>query len=90
VPGRGSTVLRMLGALALLVVGAVHLERYFAVHFRVVPVIGPLFLLNFFGATAIGLLLLLPLDRNHSPARSADCSHSAEPASPRRPLCSCS
>jgi hypothetical protein len=62
-PRRSAAFLRVLGALALLVVGAVHLEQYFAVHFSVVPVIGPLFLLNFIGATAIAVLLLLPLDR---------------------------
>jgi hypothetical protein len=56
-------VLRVLGALAVLVVGAVHLEQYFGVHYRVVPVIGPLFLLNFIGATALGLLLLAPTER---------------------------
>lgn len=55
--------LRVLGAVAVLVVGAVHLEQYFAVHYRVVPVIGPLFLLNFIGATALGLLLLSPAER---------------------------
>jgi hypothetical protein len=63
--GRGETVLRVLGALAVLVVGAVHLEQYFAVHFDVVPVIGPLFVLNFAGATLIALGLLLPLGRLH-------------------------
>jgi len=57
------TVLRTLGALAVLVVGAVHLEQYYAVHFNVVPTIGPLFLLNFVGATLIGLGLLIPLER---------------------------
>jgi hypothetical protein len=54
------SVLRVLGALAVLAVGAVHLEQYFAVHFAVVPVIGPLFALNFAGAAAIALGLLLP------------------------------
>src|SRR6185503_2704167 len=54
------TLLRVLGGLAVLVVGAVHLEQYFAVHFDVVPVIGPLFALNFAGAVVIGLGLLLP------------------------------
>jgi len=63
--GRGETVLRMLGALAVLVVGAVHLEQYFAVHFNVLPVIGPLFALNFAGATLIAIGLLLPLGRLH-------------------------
>jgi hypothetical protein len=61
--GRGGTVLRVSGAVAVLVVGAVHLEQYFAVHFRVVPVIGPLFLLNFIGAMMIGIGLLIPSAR---------------------------
>jgi len=52
--------LRVLGAIAVIVVGAVHLEQYFAVHFNVVPVIGPLFLLNFIAAAVIGLGLLIP------------------------------
>jgi hypothetical protein len=60
---RGGSVARVLGALAVLVVGAVHLEQYFAVHFMVVPVIGPLFALNFAGATLIGLGLLIPSAR---------------------------
>lgn len=34
-------------------------------HFRVVPVIGPLFLLNFIGSLLIGAGLLLPLRRLH-------------------------
>jgi hypothetical protein len=59
-PGRATTILRAVGALAVLVVGAIHLEQYFAEHFDVVPIIGPLFVLNFAGATLIGLGLLLP------------------------------
>jgi hypothetical protein len=55
--------LRTVGAVAVLVVGAVHLQQYFAVHFNVVPVIGPLFALNFVGATVIGLGLLVPSAR---------------------------
>lgn len=55
--------LRILGALAVLVVGVVHLQQYFAVYYRVIPVIGPLFLLNFIAATAIGLVLLAPVER---------------------------
>ena len=62
--GRG-TALRLLGATAVLVVGGVHLEQYFGVHFRVVPVIGPLFLLNFIGSVLIGVGLFLPLHRLH-------------------------
>jgi hypothetical protein len=62
--GRG-TPLRLLGATALLVVGGAHLEQYFGVHFRVVPVIGPLFLLNFIGSVLIAAGLFLPLHRLH-------------------------
>jgi hypothetical protein len=66
------TSLRVLGAVAVLVVGAVHLEQYFAVHFGVVPIIGPLFALNFAGAMLIGLgLLLPPLRRAHTLLASA-------------------
>jgi hypothetical protein len=64
---RPGTALRVLGALAVLAVGAVHLEQYFGVHFNVVPIIGPLFVLNFAGAALIALGLLLPLGRLHIP-----------------------
>ena len=63
---RTGTALRVLGALAVLTVGAVHLEQYFGVHFDVVPVIGPLFVLNFAGAALIAVGLLLPLGRLHA------------------------
>jgi hypothetical protein len=61
--GRTAAVLRTLGALAVLVVGAVHLEQYVAAHYDAVPTIGPLFVLNFAGATLLGLGLLVPLAR---------------------------
>ena len=61
--GGSPAVLRMLGAVAVLVIGAVHLDQYFGVHFDVVPVIGPLFVLNFAGAMVIGLGLLVPSAR---------------------------
>jgi hypothetical protein len=61
--GRAPAILRTLGAIAVLVVGAVHLQQYFGDHFDVVPIIGPLFLLNFAGATVIGLGLLVPAAR---------------------------
>jgi hypothetical protein len=61
--GRSATLLRTVGAIAVLVVGAVHLQQYFGEHFDVVPIIGPLFLLNFAGATVIGLGLLIPAAR---------------------------
>jgi hypothetical protein len=59
-PSRSGAVLRTLGALAVLVVGIVHLEQYFRVHFDVVPIIGPLFVLNFAAATVIALGLVVP------------------------------
>ena len=60
---RLATPTRVLGALALAAVGAVHLEQYVAVHYHVIPVIGPLFLLNFIGSVAVAALLLLPTGR---------------------------
>jgi hypothetical protein len=53
---------RVLGALALLTTGALHLQQYLVLY-SAVPVIGTLFLLNFAGASAIGLALLAPLQR---------------------------
>ncbi len=58
-----SHALRIGGAVALLVVGALHIDQYFAVHYQVIPVIGPLFLLNLIGAVVIALLLILPTER---------------------------
>ena len=58
--GRAPAILRTLGAIAVLVIGAVHLYEYVADHFNVVPIIGPLFALNFAGATVIGIGLLIP------------------------------
>jgi hypothetical protein len=60
---------RTLGALALLVVGVVHLEQYTVAHFSVIPTIGPLFLANFIGATITGLILLVPLRASVGPRR---------------------
>jgi hypothetical protein len=53
---------RLVGALSLLAVGAVHLHDYDGLYSSI-PTIGTLFLLNFIGATALGLGLLAPLDR---------------------------
>jgi hypothetical protein len=55
-------VARALGALAVLAVGAVHLQQYFKLYSGV-PTIGTLFVLNFAGATVIGLALLAPVER---------------------------
>jgi hypothetical protein len=51
---------RTLGALALLVVGGVHYQQYHYDFYSAIPTIGPLFLANFVGATALGLFLLSP------------------------------
>jgi hypothetical protein len=61
--GRAAAILRAPGAIAVLVVGAVHLYEYLAEQFDAVPVIGTLFVLNFAGATLIGLGLLVPTAR---------------------------
>jgi len=53
---------RVLGAVAILAVGAVHLQQYYKLYSQV-PTIGTLFVLNFIGATAIGLALLTPIER---------------------------
>jgi hypothetical protein len=57
-----SLAARVLGALSLLAVGAVHLQQYFDLYSGV-PTIGTLFVLNFVGATIIGLGLLAPVER---------------------------
>jgi hypothetical protein len=55
-------VVRVLGALALLAVGLIHLQQYFELY-SAVPTIGTLFLLNFVGATVTCAGLLAPLER---------------------------
>jgi hypothetical protein len=65
VPGRrvgAAEVARVLGAVALLAVGAIHLQQYFELYSEI-PTIGTLFVLNFAGATAVGLALLAPVGR---------------------------
>ena len=53
---------RFVGALSLLAVGAVHLQQYEYLY-SAIPTIGRLFVLNFVGATALGLGLLAPIER---------------------------
>jgi hypothetical protein len=57
-----SLATRVLGALATLAVGAVHLQQYLTLYSKV-PTIGTLFVLNFAGATVIGMALLAPIER---------------------------
>jgi hypothetical protein len=56
------SMVRGLGALALLAVGAVHLQQYQTLY-AAVPTIGPLFVVNFAAATILGILLLAPIGR---------------------------
>jgi hypothetical protein len=51
---------RLLAAGSLLAIGAVHLQQYIVRYYRVIPTIGPLFLLNFIAATVLGLYFLVP------------------------------
>jgi len=60
--GRAWLGVRGLGALAVLAVGIVHLQQYLKLY-SAIPTIGTLFVLNFAGATAIGLGLLAPVER---------------------------
>ena len=53
---------RLLGALSVLGVGAVHLQQY-AIGYSTVPTIGTLFLLNAIGAGVVGFGLLVPWRR---------------------------
>jgi hypothetical protein len=62
VTGWGSLITRLLGAIAVLVIGVIHLAAYDG-PYAAVPTIGPLFLVNFFTAAAIGVALLVPLER---------------------------
>jgi hypothetical protein len=67
-PGRtgrklAGEVARYLGAVSILLVGAVHAQQYYDAYFSVVPTIGTLFLLSFIGAGVFGAVLLAPVRR---------------------------
>ncbi|HEY1523131.1 MAG TPA: hypothetical protein VGF70_08980 [Solirubrobacteraceae bacterium] len=55
--------MRFSGALALLAVGAIHLQQYAGSGYEQVPTIGTLFLLNMISCTVVGVGLLLPVGR---------------------------
>jgi hypothetical protein len=57
-------VVRLLAAISLLAIGAVHIQQYIVQDYRVIPTIGPLFLLNFIGGTVLGLYFLVPAGRH--------------------------
>jgi hypothetical protein len=54
---------RILGAITLGGVGAVHLQQYVGAGYNVLPTIGPLFLLNAIAAGVVAVGLLMPLER---------------------------
>jgi hypothetical protein len=54
-------IVRYLGAISILVVGAIHAQQYYDAYFRVVPTIGTLFLLSFIGAGVVGTVLVSPV-----------------------------
>lgn len=55
--------MRYLGALAILAVGAIHLQQYIGADYRAIPTVGKLFLLNAIASAIVGLGLLAPLRR---------------------------
>ena len=61
---RSVALVRLLAAISLLAVGGVHIQQYIVADYRVVPTIGPLFLLNFVGGTVLGLYFLIPVSRH--------------------------
>jgi hypothetical protein len=56
---------RRLGAIALFVVGGVHLQQYLT-GYSSIPTIGTLFILNAIGAAVVGVGLLAPMERMRS------------------------
>lgn len=56
-------IARYLGAVSILLVGAVHAQQYYEAYFSVVPTIGTLFLLSFVGAGILGTVLFAPVRR---------------------------
>jgi hypothetical protein len=56
-------IARYLGAISILVVGAIHAQQYYDAYFSVVPTIGTLFLLSFVGAGIVGIVLFTPVRR---------------------------
>ena len=56
-------IARYLGAVSILLVGAVHAQQYYDAYFSVVPTIGALFLLSFVGSGVVGVALIVPVRR---------------------------
>ena len=60
---RPMALVRLLASISLLAMGGVHIQQYIVQDYRVIPTIGPLFLLNFIGGTVLGLYFLIPVGR---------------------------
>src|SRR5437763_13051274 len=52
-----------LGAIAVLAIGAVHLQQYIVENVWAYPTVATLFLLNVVGSGVVGIALLAPLER---------------------------
>src|ERR1700761_9848484 len=59
-PSRFLTATRTLAGITLVLSGGIHYQQYRYAFYSAIPTIGPLFLLNFLGGTALGLFLLAP------------------------------
>jgi hypothetical protein len=62
---RSLTATRTLAGITLLLIGGIHYQQYRYAFYSSVPTIGPLFLANFIGGTALGLFLLAPGKSKH-------------------------
>jgi hypothetical protein len=60
---RPAAVARLVAASGLVAMGAVHIQQYIVQDYRLIPTIGPLFLLNFIAGTALGLYFVVPVGR---------------------------
>jgi hypothetical protein len=66
---RPMALVRLLASTSLLAMGGVHIQQYIVQDYRVIPTIGPLFLLNFIGGTVLGLYFLIPIGRRANRVR---------------------
>jgi hypothetical protein len=59
----GRRALRLGGALALLAMGALHLQQFIGAEYSAIATIGTLFVLNFAGSVVVALGLIAPTER---------------------------
>jgi hypothetical protein len=62
-PPRTEEGARYLGAISIVVVGAIHAQQYYDAYFSFVPTIGTLFLLSFIGSGVVAAMLIAPVRR---------------------------